>query len=387
MSTPRPHGWAWWHAVILVDLALVGFVAVSPWLPDGLAADILRGALSLDLEMNVATWWSALILFLSAALMYEQAAAPGEASPLAWTLLAVLGAGMAYDEVASVHERIGLHGWKPLLPIGALCGLALVYALLTLARQGRWHVVGLLAAGYLCLASAGVQEAVAQRWEWGTDALRLVCEEGMELVGDLLVLAGAVSARRVGGRGVFAILPRPERLPYLPALVTLGLVANVLVSIFWTATLQDLGSRGNPAVWYPNAVYALLASGAAWAAAAPGATRVRARRVLAGLLAVCSLGMVYNLVTLAPYIDAVLPREAFEGFYPTYSFLIVPVALAALAAGVLAERPGRTLAGLGMMVALLLVYRRVPDWHVVAATPSLVAWTWSWVLRPARPPS
>jgi hypothetical protein len=386
MSAPRPRGWAWWHAVALLDLGLVAFLLVSPWLPDGLAADIVRDALILDREMTVAVWWAAGLLLLAAALMHERAGRPDATARVPWGILAALTLALSFDEVASVHERVGRHGWGPLIPVAVVGALAVGYALATLARQGSRRVAGLLAVGYACLASSGVQEAIAQRVEWGTGPVRLVFEEGAELLGGLLVLAAAADARGAGG-GWLAILPRPARLHALPVLLALGLVANALVSIFVSATLDDLGARGNPAAWYPSVVYALSASEAAWAAAAVGGARRRAWAVLAGLLAACSLGMIYNLVSLAPHIDAVLPRWAFEGFYATYLFLVVPVALAALGAGVLADRPGQALAGAAVLLALFLVYRRGPDWHVAAVTPSLVAWTWSWALRPARPPS
>jgi hypothetical protein len=387
MTTPRPRGWAWWHAVALIDLGLVAFLLVSPWLPDGLAADIVRDALILDREMTVAVWWAAGLLLLAAALMYELAGRPDATARVPWVILAGLTLALSFDEVASVHERVGRDGWGPLIPVAVVGALAVAYALATLARQASSRLAGLLALGYALLASSGVQEAIAQRVEWGTGPIRLVFEEGAELLGGLLVLAAAAAARGGGGRGALAILPRPARLYALPILLALGLVANALVSIFVSPKLDDLGVRGNPAAWYPSVVYALAASEAAWTATASVGARRRAWAALAGLLGVCSLGMIYNLVSLAPHIDAVLPRWAFEGVYATYLFLVVPVALAALGARVAADRPGQALAGAAVLLALLLVYRRVPDWHVAAVAPSLVAWTWSWALRPARRPS
>jgi hypothetical protein len=205
-------------------------------------------------------------------------------------------------------------------------------------------------------------------------------EEGAELAGFLLLLLAASGHRRPAE----GVVPDPARLVGCRRVLTLTLLPHALMALVVVPHLTDLHGRGNPVAWYPFAVYALLACRclAAWEAA-PRAAR-RAWGQLGGLLLLLSAGAVFSLVGLAPHIDRVLPRWAFEGIYATFLWLVPPVLLLALRVLGWRHRPLRR--ALAVMAALLLLALVWPTWWSNALTPALVAYLWALVLlAPAEP--
>lgn len=202
----------------------------------------------------------------------------------------------------------------------------------------------------------------------------------MELLGFLLLLFTAIGRRGLGESGLRAVIPDPARLAYLPTLLTAGLVVYPLIAVVIVPQLTDLYGRGNPTVWYPSAVYGLLAC---QAVAAQEGTRRSHRRpweCLAGLFLLASIGAVFPLVNLAPNIHLILPRWVFTGTYATYIFLILPVLL--LAPRVLGRQRQTLLGVLGVLAIFLLVRFAKPDQRLDDVTPGLVAYLFTLVFTP-----
>jgi hypothetical protein len=266
-----------------------------------------------------------------------------------------------------------------LIAIGAVMAAAAGWAVLRLVwRHGQGRAAGLVVLAYGLFAGVAGLEELEKRLVWHTQAMsRLAVEEGTELLAFLVLLAAVIGVRASGAPGLRAMIPDPGRLRALPAWLLLGLAAHSLVALLVVPVLPDLSHRGNPGVWYPSAVYGLLAGAAGWAAAQRSERR-GAWAWLAVLLLVCSVGAVFDLVYLAPGIHLVLPRWSFHGAYATYVWLIPPILL--LAAAALTRRRGR-LVGIGVLFAAILALRLwLPDWRIDAVTPGLVAYLWSLVL-------
>jgi hypothetical protein len=172
------------------------------------------------------------------------------------------------------------------------------------------------------------------------------------------------------------------RLASLRSVLTLGLLLHAAIALLFVPGLTDLYRRGNPIVGYPFAVYGLLA-GRAFTARndAPTEDR-RAWGWLAGLFLVCSIGAVFPLSKLAPYIDRVSPRWVYDGTYATYIF-VIPAVL--LLAGRLCGWQHRPLQGALAAFAVLLFLRLPgPIWWLDALIPALVVYLWTFVfLTPA----
>jgi hypothetical protein len=91
------------------------------------------------------------------------------------------------------------------------------------------------------------------------------------------------------------VVPRSHFASYLPALLLVGLIFHLVVS-FYSAGLDDLGQRGNPASWYPTALYFIIACAAFWTFAAAGAPRQIGWLLLPAGLALVSAATLYQFL-------------------------------------------------------------------------------------------
>jgi hypothetical protein len=362
----------WWAWMIAGDAVLLGLMLFGRLLPRGWVTTHVLSFFALQHEMNVAAWWSGAQLFMGALFMYERASIGNPRERGAWAVLAVLSAGLSFDEIGSVHERLAYRSWRPLLFVAVPLGAAMAWALVRLARQpGRLLSVGLILAAYgLFAVVAGLEYLESVVGRIPRRGLGLELEEGLELVGFLLLLFAAIGRRPGRESGLLTVIPDPGRLAYLPALLTLGLAAYPVIAIAIVPHFTDLYMRGNPAVWYPSAVYGLLACQAVVARREAGRPRRRAWGHLGGLFLAASIGAVFPLVNLAPNIHLVLPRWIYSGAYGTYIFLILPVLLIAPRV----VRRSRLVGVAAVLAIFLLVRLATPDQRLDDIAAGLVAY-------------
>jgi hypothetical protein len=174
------------------------------------------------------------------------------------------------------------------------------------------------------------------------------------------------------------VLPDPARLAYLPGLLTAGLVAYPVLAIGIVPRFTDLYVRGNPTVWYPSAVFGLLACQALAARGGADAEHRRAWGILGAFFLAASIGAVFPLVNLTPNIHLMLPRWVYSGTYATYLLLVLPVLL--LAPRVLGRKRCR-LVGVLVVLAVFLAVRVVkPDQRLDDIVAGLVAYLFALVL-------
>jgi len=373
----------WWAPIVAGDLVLLA----SLWLGDFWSRDPVSKAilswLALPQEMNLAVWWSAAQLLLGALLMYERATvgSPDERWP--WAVLAVVSAGLSLDEVGSIHERLGDRTWRPLLVVAVPLAAALVWALVRLARQpGRRREVALVVVAYALFAAVAGLEYLESIIGWAAPpGMGRDLEEGTELVGFLLLLFAAVGHRGDASSAFGTVVPDPAQLGFVRGVLTLGLLPHAVIALFVAHHLTDLFGRGNPIVWYPFAVYGLLVCQALTLRSRALAQDRGAWGWLAGFFLVCSIGAVFPLTNLTPYIDRVFRRWVYEGTYATHLFVVPPVLL--LAGSLLGWRHRRLRLVAAIIAVLVLV--RLPGriWWLDAMTPGLVVYLWALLFIPA----
>lgn len=326
----------WWMAPVAGSVLLLAYN--SPWFrlyyPD--VYRLKQWVFGLHLEMNVAVCWSAMLFLLGAGLFWE-AAGRDRALRRPYLELTLLMLVVAIDEVGSLHERVsGFGGWPSLAPFALVMAFLLVDGCRLLWRDRRTRPVArVVLAGFVVLASVAVQEyaehnLTSKQWShrWGR-----FLEEGTEIVGALVVLAGAVYARwRRWNAPAAAVVPDPGRMALLPAMVVAGLVAHLLAAqILYLPTVGPSRGLGSPAAVYPLALFFLLACYAFWmprrtggGAAPPAEVRGFWNMVGVYFLA-CSLGFVQNLWGLVGH---VVPGLGKRHFYEPIPVWMLVVALA-----------------------------------------------------------
>lgn len=164
-------------------------------------------------ESNIATWWSGaqLMLFGLIALSLGLAEMPRDrGGGQALVVLGTLGLGLFADEIGSVHERVDLflpiEGDLALAPFALAGAAALAFALWVLrARRDRLGNAWLaILGGFAVLGSTYLHEFAEHRLAWPEWArgLRVMAEEGTELVGMFILLNAVVALRnRVSAEG------------------------------------------------------------------------------------------------------------------------------------------------------------------------------------------
>jgi hypothetical protein len=129
------------------------------------------------------------------------------------------------------------------------------------------------------------------------------------MIGAMLVLVGAALARN---RGAFNdrlgfILARPLNILDLQMVLLVGLIVHCVIAFYFLPNARELTAQGNPAGWYPSAVFFILFAHAYWQSRRPGDSqagtakqqdkdsRVRAVWLMSSLFFVlCSIGFLHN---------------------------------------------------------------------------------------------
>jgi hypothetical protein len=367
----------WWAWILAVDAVLLSVIGLGSYWPRNPGAEAVLSWLAIHHEMNLAVWFSGAQLLLAALLMYERASIGSGDERGAWAILAGISASLSLDEIGSIHERLGDASWRPLLVLAVPLGVALGWALLRLARKpGRRRELGLILGAYGLFAVVAGLEYLESVVRWAP--LRnggIGLEESLELAAFLLLLFAAAGHRRVAWGGLRTVIPDPERLHLLRGVLGLALLLHAAIALLVAPYLSDLYGRGNPIVWYPFAVYGLLACQALTAREGAAPPDRRAWGWLAGFLLLGSIAAVFPLTKLVPHIDRVLPRWTWEGAFATHIFIVLPALLLVPRAlgGLRGSLPGV----LTLLAVLVLVRVPGPVWWLDALTPGLVAYLWT----------
>lgn len=185
--------------------------------PSRLTVQLLK-AFGLDNELNVPTWYAAFLLAWNGLFLWllgAHARAAGLPDGRAWKVLGAVFLFLSLDEVATLHEHMGLFVAEALgtpgraqawvivaLPLVLLLAALYARALFRLPRWALWQIV---AAGALYVGGAAGLEAVGwgaqlARPGWSESYLMLTwVEEALEFAGQALffwALLGLLAQRR-----------------------------------------------------------------------------------------------------------------------------------------------------------------------------------------------
>jgi hypothetical protein len=263
----------WYFGAAAICALLVVATALQVLVTQSGPAARLLNHLTLSWENNLGAWWSGMLLAVVSLHAFDGYVRLRGSKPLAargWSMLAAVLLFLSFDEVGSLHERLGdlggpppLREWSLLLPLGAVLGAMCLRALALLwqADGERWKVWS-IGAGLFLLSSAAPQEFLEHRIHWQTDAakaIRAAMEEGTELLGMLVLLRVAMANTAelaygtfASGRTAFAALHELRR-----PLVAIGLALAPALALGTSALPDQI--LGHPADWL--AAVAFLAAG------------------------------------------------------------------------------------------------------------------------------
>lgn len=259
--------WLWGAAAVSIILVLATAAhQLRPW--DPAILDFVFATLNLGAENNVGAAWSGALLMLVAVHAFDghvRQAGRDPAAARGWAWIALVLLALSADELASLHERVGLYGasvgfgsWRALLPFAVVLGAMLGYGLVMLARsKSERSKAPYLLLGFFLLSTGALHEVVEHRVHWATPgvrALRVALEEGSELGGMLILLtvaagntAGLSATRGLDAGPAFEAVRR-LRWP----LLGLALALTPLLA-YATVALED--SRGRLASWAAALVF------------------------------------------------------------------------------------------------------------------------------------
>ena len=271
----------WWFWIAGINSILVFLSALQHSFLFPTTARRILTQFDLGQEMNLAAWWSSMILFSIGLLCYELYSDRNTPKKLAWLLLAIAFTCLSIDEIGSVHERI--ETWieliDPYVPIPlvqlidpyvpvAVFGIILVpLPLIILWRFPQTQKSAVfIAIGFLLLATIAVQERLEGAIEWNQwGGIRLGVEEGTELLGMFFCSYGAIEQRFLPEptNGLRRAIPNPFRLKNIPKIVSVGIMIHLCLTIF-TSFFIEVDYSGRTLVWYPAAVFFLLYLATYW---------------------------------------------------------------------------------------------------------------------------
>lgn len=369
MSTPhavvyRHPGAAmpWWLWVLAIDAVAVYLlyygVFQGGW---STSRHPMFTPLSLAHENNVAVWWAGVCLLIPGLLFLDTGLRKGmaPADRIMWISLAGVILALSFDEVGSLHERVSFSGgWWALLPF-ALVGIsAFVFGIVRMLRRDATRMAGfmVLIGLILFVVIAGLEHLELTSFFAGANARsRLVIEEAIELGAAFILMLAAVSQRRHETGQAFnrvSILVAPRTVGFLDVLLFLALLGHVVAAVFFNPDVRE-GGRGNPEMWYPMAVFLLIAFHVVHR---PARYRLRRTAVVAivTLFVLLSIGQMHNFgAYFSLWFPGVIPPALYSDWFVIAAFTSVPMLLLA---AVLVSWRRALLHAAGLACAVLMLY-------------------------------
>jgi hypothetical protein len=337
--------------------------------------------LSLANEKTLATYWEGWCLLLIAVLAFERFFQTSRAAiheRRSWIGLAILGAGLSLDELASIHERSSLFfsSWglsgsmSSKIPLAVPVLMILIFSLQSLWRLAGHRYFWMTLSAFVLFGSVAFQEHLefAFRWPWWTQGIRVGIEEGTELLGVFFLLSVVVSS--TGTRRDVSFLtplfPAIQTLIRLrPVVAVLTLAGFVPLGIITALVIDDATHRGIPAAWLPFMLLN-LAWIAAWACAQK-ATMYSGRFLFVGL--VCLLLSLDQIVVF----ERVLDKNLIGGALITW--ILPGVAIACLSIPTLRTPSNVFLIGGLLLLSLLPVSpSELFPWLVIPLQSLAILW-------------
>ncbi|NEO41398.1 MAG: hypothetical protein F6J90_35770 [Moorea sp. SIOASIH] len=262
---------SWWKWIVIIDILFIvaTFLSAinSPWL------NTLFKVYHFNLagEMNIAVWWSSILLFIAAFLSYENFVSEKRRGySTSWLIISSVMLLLSLDEIGSIHEVLQEDSWSNYIPFALVGIILLTYSLLKLfSQQNTRKSVILILSGFILFGSVVFQEYIEVTTEWSDSLLgiRAAIEEGSELLGTLLCLFGITiqSQKHNDSDSLISWLPNPLLMKDLPIFLLGGMVIHIAASFlvqhlpsFLNPIVPSLSNGGIPAIWYPMTIFFML---------------------------------------------------------------------------------------------------------------------------------
>ena len=289
--------------------------------------------LNLALEMNIAAWWSGVNIFLAGILAYEIFSSDRRMARFAWLSLSMILVGLSYDEICSIHERVG--SFKGYIPYASILFLLFLFSfsVLLLNTRTRKSAV-LIGCGFMMYGLVALQEYLEHTLAWPLylKGFRVGLEEGTELFGALVIMFGIISQRQIrfNQESPFSLLPLIPDVPILKGCRTLfivGAVLNTLAAFFLCPLFDVPGKRGSLSIWYPTILFLSIACSLVWEARDNAGFR---KKILFGLSCVfllSSMNCIYPLYRFIPKITRLIPEKILENVNVIFVFQLLGLLL------------------------------------------------------------
>jgi hypothetical protein len=315
----------WWYWVAFIDVI---FLIISVMARHGVEFPQswrLYAAFNLGIEMNLAVWWSGILLATISLLCYEFHLNKIKGFSRPWLSLSVVFLVLSIDEICSLHERMPLIYTATILAPFLL--VLASYSLIVFLKDIKNQKTGVfLFFGFGLYALVLVQELIEHHVEFPTWFLgiRIAIEEGSELLATFLILFGVLKLREpVAERSFQKVIPKPLLDNSFRVFLWLGLIAHILACLLIMPGLDDIGIRGNPGIFYPMIISFILFGFLFWKTKIlQGGYRVIGV-VLTVLFLLTSMGSMYDLLNLIPKSRDLIPEGfVIDGFQFIYVGLI-----------------------------------------------------------------
>jgi hypothetical protein len=307
---PGHDGRVRWWVVVLVGSGICALATLlTPSLPDTEWLGVFKQSLNLGLELNVAVWWSSMLLACAAYLAFTLARTVGE-DVIGWSGLAIVFAGLSLDELGSVHERDA--AW-PFSPTVAVAGIIVAVSFFRLVRAGRIRAVGLIVVAFVLFGMASeVLELVNAGDSGRAEGAIMLLEEGTELIGSTLILLALVMTKTDPRTA-----PARPLLPHVSdRLSRVVFTAVLLIGLAVAVGYAPEDGRGDPGRWFAAVGFLLAAGTLDWERLGRG--RVGIAAVLAFW---ASIDVTYHLYDV-PGTERVLPEAALHWSGPVVWLLL-----------------------------------------------------------------
>ena len=343
----------WWYWVAFIDFFLLFITLIRRYDVDFPQAWRFS-AFDLAAEMNLSVWWSGMLLATISLLCYEFYLNQKKGFDRQWLSLSVVFLILSIDEICSFHERLSL---TVLIGVYApLMFLLALYPLIIFLKDIKNQKTGLyILFGFGFYASVLVQEIIEHvvempPWFLG---VRVVLEEGAELLGTFVILFGILALREpVTTISFQKIIPKPRLDNSFRVLLWSGIFVHFLVCLFILPDLDDFNLRGNPGIFYPTIINFILFCFLFWKAKALQAGYRKTGFALSGLFLLSSMGCMYDLLRLVPKSGVLFPENfLIDGF----QFLYVGQIVGAIIALVVSEK-SKTINGILFIIPLVGIF-------------------------------
>ena len=305
----------WWKFILGGHLFFLSATVLFPYLPFVPLSKKYLMPLNLGLEMNIAAWWSGVNIFLAGILAYEIFSSGTKITHFAWLSISMILIGLSYDEICSIHERVG--SFKGYIPYASILFLLFLFSfsVLFLNKRTRKSAV-LIGCGFMMYGLAALQEYLEHNLAWPLylKGFRVGLEEGTELFGTFVIMLGIISQRKIRFNqespfSLLALIPDVSKLKGYRILFIVGSVLNMVTAFLICPVFDVAGKRGSLSIWYPTVFFLSIACLFALKVSDNAGYRKKLLFGLSGIFLVSSMYCMYPLYRFIPKITLLVPQK------------------------------------------------------------------------------